>query len=241
MKKLYYLFAVFVGLSMTSCEAIDEWLAPDLNKGLYAYYTFEGNANNTVQGAPRAQQINSPKYTEGYKGTKAIKFSVKDNSYLSVTEAMIDGGTFTVSFWVNNIGDGHIFHIENGERVRYVFGMAGGFFRMALEGSNWGLYTDCTNTFAHESLDYSQWNMITITSFCEEDNNTHQLRLYINGEHVDLCTLNSGTSEHEKFVLGGKLYDDVWHTSNMIVDNLRIYNDKVLSDDEVEYLYETEK
>ena len=237
MKKIYCLFAMLVAISLTGCKKIDEWLAPDLHEGLYAYYTFEGNANNTVKGAPKAQQINSPKYTDGHKGTKAIKFSAKDNNYLSVTEAMIDGGTFTVSFWVNNLGDGHIFHIEKGDYARYIFGMAGGFFKISIEGGYYGTRTD--NTFAHESLDYSLWNMITITSTCR-DEDSHELKLYINGEHVDLCTLRSGTAEYEKFIFGGKFYD-VWHTSNMIVDNLRIYNNKALSDDEVEYLYETEK
>ena len=236
MKKIYYLITMLAGLSLTSCEAIDEWLEPDLNDGLYAYYTFEGNANNTVVGAPKAQQINSPKYVEGYKGTKAIKFSVKDNNYLSVTEAMIDGGTFTVSFWVNNIGDGHIFHVEKGSHFRFVFGMTGGFFNIEL--CDYEINNDY-NTFAHELLDYSSWNMITITS--NRSDYIHELKLYINGEYVDLCTLQCGFArdEMEKFIFGGKISN--WHTSNMIIDNLRIYNTKALSKKEVEYLYETEK
>ena len=235
MRKIYYLFMI---LSLTGCRVIDEWLAPDLNEGLYAYYTFEGNANNTVQGAPKAQQINSPKYVDGYKGTQAIKFSAKDNNYLSVTEAMIDGGTFTVSFWVNNLGDGHIFHIEKGGNARYIFGLVGGFFRISLGGYDYGNFYE-NNTFAHESLDYSSWNMITITSSCGENGRDHEMKLYINGEHVDLCSLSSGIAEYEKFIFGGKYYD-AWHTSNMIIDNLRIYNTKALSDYEVEFLYETE-
>ena len=238
MKKIYYVFSMLAAMLFTGCEAIDEWLAPDLNEGLYAYYTFEGNANNTVKGAPKAQQINSPKYTDGLKGTQAIKFSAKDNNYLSVTEAMIDGGTFTVSFWVNNLGDGHIFHIASGDYARYVFGMVGGFFRISLESNAYGNFY-YNNTFAHESLDYSSWSMITITSTCS-NGISHELKLYINGEHVDLCTLSCATAEYEKFVFGGKFYD-AWQTSNMIVDNLRIYNDKALSDDEVEFLYETER
>lgn len=238
MKKLYYLFTLFVAISLTGCQAIDEWLAPDLNDGLYAYYTFEGNANNTVKGAPKAQQINSPKYVDGMKGTKAIKFSAKDNNYLSVTEAMIDGGTFTVSFWVSNLGDGHIFHIQSGSYARYIFGMTGGFFKTYMYGRDYGMWVE--NTFAHESLDYSSWNMITITSTCGEDNSTHEFKLYINGELVDLCTLRDGISECEKFIFGGKYYD-VWHTSNMVIDNLRIYDTKALSDVEMEYLYNTEK
>ena len=238
MKKLYYLFISLVAVSLIGCQAIEEWLAPNLNDGLYAYYTFEGNANNIVLGAPKAQQINSPKYVDGHKGTKAIKFSAKDNNFLSVTEAMIDGGTFTISFWVNNLGDGHIFHIASGDYSRYIFGMTGGFFKTSMYGRSYGMWLE--NTFVHESLDYSSWNMITLTSACEEDNRTHEFKLYINGELVDLCTLSDSIEECEKFIFGGKYYD-MWHTSNMIVDNLRIYNTKALSEAEVEYLYDTEK
>ena len=236
MKKIYYLITMLAGLSLTGCETMEEWLEPDLTDGLYAYYTFEGNANNTVAGAPKAQQINAPKYVDGYKGTKAIKFSAKDNNYLSVTEAMIDGGTFTISFWVYNLGDGHIFHIEKGSALRYVFGMTSGFFEIDLDWNSSGN----SDTFAHESLDYSSWNMITITSSYSGDfYNNHELKLYINGEHVDLCTLQRRPEEMEKFIFGGKISN--WQTSNMIIDNLRIYNTKALSKKEVEYLYETEK
>mgnify|MGYP006391890123 CR=1 FL=1 len=57
----------------------------------------------------------------------------------------------------------------------------------------------------------------------------------------NVATLNSTTSEHEKFVLGGKLYDDVWQTSNMIIDNFRIYDTRALKAQEVERIYNYEK
>ena len=211
----------------------------DVTGGLYAYYTFEENVKNQVEdGAPNATAVNAPTYVDGMKGTKAIKFNVNDNSYISISEAMINYGTFSISFWVRNLGDGHIFHIASGNYARYVFGMVGGFFRISLESNAYGNFY-YNNTFAHESLDYSSWSMITITSTCS-NGISHELKLYINGEHVDLCTLSCATAEYEKFVFGGKFYD-AWQTSNMIVDNLRIYNDKALSDDEVEFLYETER
>ena len=212
--------------------------AQDVTGGLYAYYTFEENMKNQIEdGAPNATAVNAPTYVDGMNGTKAIKFNVNDNSFMSISEAMIHYGTFSVSFWVRNLGDGHIFHIEKGDYARYIFGMTGGFFKISMEGGYYGTRTD--NTFAHESLDYSLWNMITVTSTCR-DGDSHELKLYINGEHVDLCTLRSGIAEHEKFIFGGKFYD-VWHTSNMIVDNLRIYDTRALNAQEVERIYNYEK
>ena len=209
----------------------------DVTGGLYAYYTFEENVKNMVEdGAPNATPVNDPSYVEGMKGTKAIKFNVNDNSYISISEAMIHYGTFSVSFWVRNLGDGHIFHIEKGSALRYVFGMTSGFFEIDLDWNSSGN----SDTFAHESLDYSSWNMITITSSYSGDfYNNHELKLYINGEHVDLCTLQRRPEEMEKFIFGGKISN--WQTSNMIIDNLRIYDTRALKAQEVERIYNYEK
>ena len=209
----------------------------DVTGGLYAYYTFEENVKNMVEdGAPNATPVNDPSYVEGMKGTKAIKFNVNDNSYISISEAMIHYGTFSVSFWVRNLGDGHIFHIEKGDNSQYVFGMSGGFFDISLYASRGNRYYQ--NTFAHESLDYSSWSMITITS-SKSGSYDHEFKLYVNGEYVDLCTLSTNTSEMEKFIFGGKFYN--WQTSNMIIDNLRIYDTRALKAQEVERIYNYEK
>ncbi len=199
----------------------------DVTGGLYAYYTFEENVKNMVEdGAPHANPVNAPTYVEGMKGTKAIKFNVSDNSFISISEAMIHYGTFSVSFWARNLGDGHIFHVENGSSLRYEFGMKGGFF--CIEDKE----------FVHESLDYSTWNMITLTSTCT-DNRFHELKLYINGEMVDLCTLEGWLSEYKKFIFGGLI--NGWSTSNMIVDNLRIYDTRALNAQEIGRVYNYEK
>ena len=212
--------------------------AQDVTGGLYAYYTFEENVKNMVEdGAPNATPVNDPTYVEGLKGSKAIKFNVNDNSYISISEAMIHYDTFSISFWVRNLGDGHIFHIEKGGTARHIFGMSGGFFEMSIDGNKSQRYN--RNVFAHESLDYSSWNMITIT--CNKNSSEYELKLYINGEYVDLCSLTSYNSqEMEKFIIGGKFYD-WWHTSNMIVDNLRIYDTRALKAQEVERIYNYEK
>lgn len=92
--------------------------------------------------------------------------------------------------------------------------------------------------FVHEFIDYSTWNMITLTSECR-DERFHELKLYINGELVDLCTWEGWLSEYKKFIFGGVISG--WSTSNMVVDNLRVYNTRALSDYEVEHLYSIEK
>ena len=219
----------------------------DVTSGLYAYYTFEDNTKNTVEGGYNATAINGPTYVESVNGTKAIKFSTMDNSYISVPEPMIDDGTFTVSFWVKGLSDGHIFHVPNTGQyeVSFSFIMKENFFAYSTKG--WQIIYNYGSMpkFAHPSVDASEWTMVTLSSAAEGYGNTN-VRLYLNGEFVDTYketnvayeTAGRGT----KFIFGGKMdYKSIFlNSSNMTVDNLRIYNTRALSDAEVEQIYKYE-
>lgn len=208
----------------------------DVTGGLYAYYTFEENTKNTVEGGYNATAVNGPTYVEGMNGTKAIRFSAKDNSFISTPEAMIHRGTFTISFWVRNLSDGHIFHIENSSSAtcNYTFGLKENSLTIYLNSdSGYGIFG--AKTFSHEPLDYSAFTMITLTRNESDD----KLKLYINGEFKDLCSGYATGSNCEKFIFGGDLRNR-WYATNMIVDNLRIYNTRALSDAEVEQIYKYE-
>lgn len=209
----------------------------DVTNGLYAYYTFEENVKNMVEdGASNATAVNAPTYTDGMNGTKAIKFSAKNNSLISIAEAIIHRGTFSVSFWVRNLSDGHIFHIERSSscECNYTFGLKENRLTIYLNSdSGYGIYG--AKTFAHESLDYSVFTMITLT----RNENEEKLKLYINGELKDLCSGYATGGKCEKFIFGGDLSNQ-WHAADMIVDNLRIYNTRALSDAEVEQIYKYE-
>ena len=219
----------------------------DVTSGLYAYYTFEDNTKNVVEGGYNATAINGPTYVESVNGTKAIKFSTMDNSYISVPEPMIDGGTFTVSFWVKGLSDGHIFHVPNTGlyEVSFSFIMKENFFAYSTRG--WQIIYNYGSMpkFAHPSVDASEWTMVTLSSAAEGYGNTN-VRLYLNGEFVDTYketnvayeTAGRGT----KFIFGGKMdYNSIFlNSSNMTVDNLRIYNTRTLSDAEVEQIYKYE-
>ena len=219
----------------------------DVTSGLYAYYTFEDNTKNVVEGGYNATAINGPTYVESVNGTKAIKFSTMDNSYISVPEPMIDGGTFTVSFWVKGLSDGHIFHVPNTGQyeVSFSFIMKENFFAYSTKG--WQIIYNYGSMpkFAHPSVDASEWTMVTLSSAAEGYGNTN-VRLYLNGEFVDTYketnvayeTAGRGT----KFIFGGKMdYKSIFlNSSNMTVDNLRIYNTRALSDAEVEQIYKYE-
>ena len=216
----------------------------DVTSGLYAYYTFEDNTKNVVEGGYNATAVNAPSYVESMNGTKAIKFSTMDNSYITVPEPMIDGGTFTVSFWVKGLSDGHIFHVTE-------------------KGNEYGLFSLCVNDgclthypnayyqsssvpFSHPTISNSEWVMITLTSSLIKNQNRTKVKLYINGEFVDTLEPNAGyypcIDDGVKFIFGGAhSYRYVkFDSMNMTADNLRIYNTRALSDAEVEQIYKYE-
>ena len=220
--------------------------------GLYAYYKFEGDCKNGVDGAPNGQGINSPSYVDGLtSGTKAIKFSVSDNSYLSVPEPMIDGANYTISFWAKGISDGHIFHVvSSGQRdVGFILNMRNGFLTYMSHGQQFIYNYDNVRSFSHPTIDSSEWTMITLTSKYTTGVSTAEVKLYINGEYVDVINEESMAYQNVgygvKFQFGGEMV--YWsgqkslHSSSMTIDNLRIYDTRVLSASEIEDIYNYEK
>lgn len=228
----------------------------DVTNGLYARYTFENDTRNTVDGAVDGQPINSPTYVDGMQGTKAIKFSVSDNSYINIPEGMIDKRQFTVSFWVKGINDGHLFHVvqSTGNRAFSLTMSAGQFKFVATHYNNYYQF-DSRTPFTHPTLD-NGWHMITLAS--DFNNLTYAVvttKLYIDGQYCDIITEdcnpfsqdNSSTADYGtgiKFQFGGSFQPSISGTINgvgLTLDNLRVYNSRCLTDKEIIRLYNYEK
>lgn len=211
----------------------------NVTNGLYAYYMFNGDFQNAVDGAPHAQGINAPTFTNGVNGSQAVKLSVLNNSYINIPEAMIDKNTFSISFWIKGLSDGHLFHVPSSASSygTQIFIMRDGILTFF---GNW--YNRYKQQFAHPAINSSQWNMITLTCARRgsSSNNYVTIKLYINGEFVDVAdTEVDGINYGTKFVFGGK-FQDVTPPS-MTIDNLRVYNSRALSDAEVKQIYNIEK
>lgn len=230
------------GVSFTTVEA-----PKNPTNGLYAYYTFENDTKNTVAGAVNASGINVS-YVDGKQGTKALKFTTKD-ALLNVPEPLIDGRDFTISFWVKDLNDGHIFDVVTSSSYKNsnVLAMLNG--RLRYVQSGFCLWRDWNNEedaplFTHSTLS-SDWHHVAITSTYSAYLRT-EVCLYLDGECVDKITtecddIGTGT----KFVFGGPLTRSGYSLSlnwiAMTIDNLRVYNSRVLTAEEVKQIYEYEK
>ena len=225
--------------------------------GLFAYYTFENNAKNTVEGAASGQLVNGPTYVGGVQNSTAMKFSASDNSHMIVpAKDMIGGTAFSISFWVKNIGDGHIFHTTRTPGYNDSYGdnatglyMSNGRLRFIVTGySTYYEYDHDKYYFSHGAFD-SDWHMITLVTTVGTPKYAYaETRLYIDGEYIDSVSEYAGDTsksynDTKQFIIGGKLdYQKLKvNAVSMSVDNLRIYNTRALSDAEVKQIYNYEK
>lgn len=228
--------------------------------GLFAYYTFENNANNTVEGASHGQVINNPTYVNGVRNSKAMKFSASDNSsmFIPTSQGMFESSAFSISLWVRNISDGHIFHTSRtpggidsrGYNATGLY-MQGGQLRFILLGySTYYQFSSNMYYFTHGTID-DDWHMITLVTTVGTPNYSQALtKLYIDGDFIDSVSEFAGNLNNysynntKQFIIGGKLdYDNYLQVNavTMSIDNLRIYNTRALSDAEVRQIFNYEK
>ena len=229
----------------------DESLNP--TSGLYAYYTFENSTANTVEGAPNATGI-STTYSTGVGDSYGLKLSANGESYLNIGEAMIDTKFFTVSFWIKGIGDGLIFRVLPSSSASYraishAMAVINGKIKYSQSGYMWQYreYEDQVfPPFLHNTLSSSSWHHIALTSDFISGYDDVVAKLYINGEYVDTVTLGQEGSTNgfgTKFIFGGNFNNSYLTLSalSMTIDNLRIYNTRVLSAQEIRNIYNYEK
>ena len=100
--------------------------------------------------------------------------------------------------------------------------------------------------FLHNTLSSSSWHHIALTSDYISGYDDVVAKLYINGEYVDTVTLGQEGSTNgfgTKFIFGGNFNNGYLTLSalSMTIDNLRIYNTRVLSAQEIKNIYNYEK
>lgn len=209
-----------------------------VRNGLSAYFRFNGNTRSEIS-AIQGNPVNSPQYTIDSKdGTQAIAFSSLDESQLIFPKLMINNPlkNYTVSFWIKGVSDGHIFSGSNNDS----------FFRnnmplLKVVNNKFTLLDGDNIAFSHPDLDYN-WHFIAIVS-SQEGFNDAVFHLYIDGIMVDSgSSYTSRNTSAVKFILGGKsIYSGGGNAVDMMIDNLRIYGGRALSEKEIAEIYMAEQ
>ena len=203
------------------------------NVNVYAQYTFEGNTEPQGQ-TSTVGVISNTRYVESFNGSKAIE--IAPNGLLSFPEAMIDCTDFTISFWIKDCFDGHLFHVkgsDSGYSTCFVLGVENGHLKFVQDGYKTEYRWDEINSYANTTLE--GWHHIAIAT----GNGTGTL--YVDGVKTDQCTEPSISSYGTglKLVFGSNL-DRPYLTGDVrTLDNLRIYK-AMLSAEGIKNIYKAE-
>ena len=246
-----------VPVTMTVEEGNDGGLV--VPSGLYTYYRFDGNFEDSSENAVHGFGMNSPTFVEGITSdSKAVKFSRENNSSFVVSKPIIDSREMTISFWGKNFSDGMIFYMVSSIRSNPMFtlSMDGGQLKFIVRRYNNFYQYENMKAFMHPTLTDGQWHHITLTSdFNKTAFETITTTLYVDGQAVDVITEyanpyteggddNNSYGSGVKFIMGGSVtlgYSDTVNGTNIVVDNFRVYDSRKLTAEEVKRIFDAKQ
>ena len=218
--------------------------------GLYAYFTFENSTKDITDTELSAVGIGTS-YVDSYNGTKALSIPGNASSMLSIPDALIDQKEMSISFWVKDLYDGHVFHTitsnDNGNyRYTFVLAVENGMLKFVPDGYSVHFQYSSQPAFVHGSL--TGWHMITLVSdYNKTSYNVTTTRLYVDGVYTDITTspyngsIYTGYEKSTKFIMGGSLEAPALNATRITIDNLRVYKNRMLNADEIKTIYNAEK
>ena len=223
--------------------------------GLYAYFTFENNTKDQTDTGITATGIGTS-FVDSYDGTKALNIPANASCMLSIPNGLVDQREMSISFWVKDLYDGHVFHaIRNTDYRPYAFLLAVENGMLKFVPDPYAIQYQYPNqpTFTHGSL--SGWHMITLVSdYSKSSYNVTTTLLYVDGDHIDTSTasVSSGGNSYlgyencTKVIIGGEMmttdnYGPKLGAPRITMDNLRVYKNRRLSASEIKTIYNAEK
>lgn len=254
MRKNILLTALFITGSMmlTSCDEIKDLIGiddsdssekVDLNNGLDASFDFEGNFANSVNNGITISNANDLTFVEGTKKeTQGIKFNREKDSQLRLSEALIGGEEWTISFWGKDLYDGSIFHVETADNNQLMsLSVLDGKLRFAdtKNNNNNSVYFWGTSDFNSFAVNDGQWHHILLTVAYDSINRNRKISLYVDNQYQDQKTYLYDT-DGVKLIFGGEMKFGV-NTTNMSIDNLYLYSSRAINKKEIAALYERDK
>lgn len=231
----------------------DEESSENVTSGLYAYFTFDDNANDSESGL--SGTTSGVSYVTSYDGTKAIRIPASSSNYVNVPDPLIDQNAMSISFWAKDLEEGLIFHVKKSSNNRPCFSLSVSGGQLKFIASNYNnnyQYSSCTS-FTSGSL--TGWHMITIVSSFDSAYCYATTKLYVDGQYKDEVSehnTSEGVSDYKVynagkcFILGGSMtgnngYSTLVNPAKLTIDNLRVYKYRELTSSEIQSIYNYEK
>ncbi len=216
-----------------------------VKNGLSAYFLFNNNFDDAM-GKYDGFGVKSPGFVSGISG-KAVSFSKAKENAVEIPYGLINTTSFSVSFWIKDLSDGIIFYSKcSDNKNRFALSMYNGSLVFIVKDryQTQYYYGKEEFTFSHGDISSDEWHNITIVS----DHSVTQYSywtttLYLDGKRCGTISEQSyGESEAwypNAFVIGGKapFYNFSLTCPNFSMDDLRIYDSRTLSADEIKEIY----
>ena len=236
-------------ISQITLSSSSEWqedrVADEVSRGLQAYYTFDLEHAEDLQGYyPGFMNGGSFILDTPNSGGKAL--NLKEGQFVNIPYIPLNGrNTYSISLWLKDFGTGCIFKSQGGN---YIYGpslFVTPDMKLKYQTGYGASYSSVTFNTDLSSFQSDQWIMVTVvteTAPSGSSSYSGTSTLYINGQRADSGTCRtSDNAGSAMMVIGG--YQEANLTSKlaepMKIDNLRLYS-IALTDEEVSTIYERE-
>jgi hypothetical protein len=212
---------------------------------LLSYYTFENNYDDTINAWNNATAVKTS-FVSGISG-KAVNLPSASSS-LTYPWNFIHTRTFSLCFWLKTGNDGLIFHTQSGdENPRFVLSIHNGALEYIITNKhNTSEYNNSGYQLSHPTITDNQWHHIALVcDFSNTNRNYWTTLLYVDGYSADQVTEYSNDSYGEatrptSLILGGAAdcFNYTLTCGGIAIDNLRIYDTRTISANEVFEIYD---
>ena len=216
-------FVQTTNLSVSSSSSVD------LDRGLVAYYPFDGDASDQSGNANDGIENNSVTYTTGISGQAASFNGIDD--FVKI-ESKLFGPKGTVSLWYFNDTT------ADEPLLGYLYDTDGSglYYYNNRLGQSWvGFYNERESIYAPSSWQYSRWTNVTITYNLDEKSAS----IYVNGVKTQNIDTNNvqNLPDNTALFIGKRFRPAIGNEAfRGLIDEFRIYN-RALNQDEINLLY----
>lgn len=207
-------------------------------QSLYTYYTFDNNLNDITENKINGFFSGTPVYASGIYGQgSALKMEADNSSKMIVTKSLNGTRKWSICFWTKDITDGHILSMYDSNSATMISLSKKNYELKFATGTYYHKYSSDFNnfpTFSTPNLNDNQWHHIAITCDYTED----KAKLYVDGVAIDIISQTTSDGIGNKFVLGGACEKPALDAASFTIDNLRVYDTRLLSAEEIQALYQ---
>lgn len=216
------------------------------NRGLLAFYSFDGNNADDMTGNKYHGVVNGGSFITDTPNGKGKALSLKAKEFVNIAyNPLADKTAQTVSMWIKDFNVGTLLKLQNNQNVYTPTFFISENMKLACY-YNYTKSSVCEASTNMNSYQDGQWTMVTLVvskTGLNGNGATGTMTFYVNGRRIDSVEKVSVSTKGTAMSIGGLIMygsQELYWNSAFKVDNVRIHG-VALTDDEVAAIYEAEK